>query len=255
MKSDLSKSQEITIETVVSRLSQVRKAEFFNVFWGVWAANGFGTLTKKDTDLLIFGCLKKALRNDTPKSIYDWARFLRLTPARVRSIQLEAHLRFGHVLNDISVTPEAMVEQYFSNPQSVDLGDFKTKGSLDSVKINFLVEDPVVQMEIDRLVKGVGGYVNFLRNREIVVLRLEDFLKVISEKESRPLIDTWVKQKAAEKNSANSLHQRVDGSAFSQQSGTQQLFTFLDDVAAFTQVSPLIDRLKSIFSGNAERTK
>ena len=135
MKSDLSKSQEITIETVVSRLSQVRKAEFFNVFWKAWAANGFGTLSKKDTDLLVFGCLKKALGKDTPKNMYEWARFLRLTPARVRSIQLESHLRFGHVLEEALATPEAMVGQYFSNLQSVDLGDFKAKGDLDSVKV------------------------------------------------------------------------------------------------------------------------
>ena len=110
-------------------------------------------------------------------------------------------------------------------------------------------------MEIDRLVKGVGGYINFLRNREVVVLRLEDFLKVISEQGSRPLIDSWVKQKAAEKNSANSLRQRVDGSAFAQQSGVQQLSTFVDDLASVAQVKPLIERLKSILAGNAERKK
>src|SRR5436309_860641 len=92
--------EQLDIETVVDRLKEKEKAAFFDIFWKAWSANGFGTLTKKDTELLIFGCLRRAFGRTGPKNNYEWAKLLRLTPTKVRSMRLEAHLRFGHLLEE-----------------------------------------------------------------------------------------------------------------------------------------------------------
>lgn len=245
----------LSLDAVVKRLSQAEKAEFFDTFWKVWAANGFATLGKKDTDLLIFGCLRKALGSRAPAKTYEWAHFLRLTPARVRTIQLESHLRFSHLLEDKQATPEMQMRQFFSKLQSIDLGDFSLKGNVDSVKVNFVVEDPVIQMEIDRKIKGVGGYINFLRNREVIVLRLGDFFRLVSFGEKVELVDSWVRQKSVESNDADGLRKRVSGHAFANMSGREQLSVFVDDLAIVAQVAPMINRLRTIVSGNTERKK
>ena len=73
----------LEIDAITSKLSKDAKAAFFDVFWKTWSSNGFGTLTKKDTELLIFDCLRAALGDAGPANIHEWARLLRLTPAKI----------------------------------------------------------------------------------------------------------------------------------------------------------------------------
>jgi hypothetical protein len=245
----------LTMEAVATVLSSPEKAAFFDVFWKTWSANGFGTLGKKDTELLVFVCLKRALGRRALDKQYDWARFLRLPPARVRSIQLEAHLRFGHLIDEANTAPETWLRQFFSRLHSVDLGNFASKGSIDSVSVSFVVEDPVIQMEIDRRVKNVGGYINFLRNRDVVVLRFLDFLRLVSIEEKHDLIDAWVRKKAVESEEANGLRKRVSAQGFANMTGAQQLSAFVDDLAETVKVGPLVTRLKTIVAGDKERKR
>ncbi|MEZ5613930.1 MAG: hypothetical protein R3E35_01795 [Rhodocyclaceae bacterium] len=250
-----SQNETLTMEAVADVLSSTDKVSFFNVFWKTWSANGFGTLGKKDTELLVFLCLKKALGDKALSKQYDWARFLRLTPARVRSIQLEAHLRFGHLIDEANIAPETLLRQFFSRLHSVDLGDFATKGGVDSVSVSFVVEDPVIQMEIDRRVKIVGGYINFLRNRDVVVLRLLDFFRLVSLDEKHDLIDTWVRKKAVELDEADGLKKRVSAQGFANMTGAQQLSAFVDDLAETAKIGSLVARLKTIVAADKERKR
>jgi hypothetical protein len=249
------KSNELTMEAVSDLLAPGTKAAFFDIFWKTWSANGFGTLGKKDTELLVFVCLKKALGAKALGKQYDWARFLRLTPARVRSIQLEAYLRFGHLIDEANTAPDVWLMQFFSRLHSIDLGNFASEGSVDSVSVSFVVEDPVIQMEIDRRVKNVGGYINFLRNRDVVVLRFPDFLRLVSLDEKQDLIDDWVRKKAVEAEESNSLRSRVSSQGFANMTGKQQLSAFVDDLAKTANVGPLIARLKTIIVGDKERKR
>jgi hypothetical protein len=245
----------LTMEAVTHKLSVTEKASFFDVFWKAWSANGFGTLGKKDTELLVFICLKKALGVKALGKQYDWARFLRLTPARVRSIQLESHLRFGHMIKDADDSADTRITHFFSRLHSIELGDFAAKGGVDSVKVLFVVEDPVVQMEIDQRVKIFGGFVNFLRNRDVVVLRFLDFLRLVSNDDKHDLINSWVKSKADETGETNSLKERVIAQDFANMSGPKQLEAFVDDLAKVANVDTLVNRLKLIVKGNAERKR
>lgn len=254
MKND-SLSKPLTMEAIASRLSISDKATFFDVFWKTWSANGFGTLSKKDTELLMFMCLKKSLGRSAPNKQYDWAKLLRLTPSRVRSIQLEAYLRFGQLVEDKDADPTAWMGLFFSKLYSVDIGAFASKGSVDSVSVCFVIEDPVMQMELDRRVKGIGGYVNYLRNRDVVVLRFPDFLRLITPDQKTDLIDAWVRQKAVETDEANGLRKRLLAQGFANMTGLQQLSAFADDLAETAKIAPLVTRMKTIFAGEKERKK
>jgi hypothetical protein len=145
--------------------------------------------------------------------------------------------------------------QFFSRLHSIDLGNFASEGSVDSVSVSFVVEDPVIQMEIDRRVKNVGGYINFLRNRDVVVLRFPDFLRLVSLDEKQDLIDDWVRKKAVEAEESNSLRSRVSSQGFANMTGKQQLSAFVDDLAKTANVGPLIARLKTIIVGDKERKR
>jgi hypothetical protein len=243
----------LDIETVVDRLTEKEKAAFFDVFWRAWSANGFGTLTKKDTELLIFGCLRRAFGRAGPKNNYDWAKLLRLPPTKVRSMRLEAHLRFGHLLDNSGTETAEEFLKNFGVLQSIDVRGLKASGDLDNVAVSFVIEDPVAQMVIENRLKELGSYLDFHRNREVVKLKLTDFFRMVSPDVEPKLIDEWVAKTAKEQANADSLKARVSARGYADKTETGKLMAFVDDLAKFAKVDVLTNHLKKIFRSQSER--
>jgi len=248
-------SDELNIETILKRLSDAQKVAFFDAFWTTWSVNGFGTLSKKDTELLIFGCLKRACVGNGPRTNYDWAKLLRLTPARIKAMRLEAHQRFGQLLEENSADDAEQFLKNFVELQSIDVKGFKSSGDIDEVTVSFVVEDPVVQMEIENELKSVGSYLDFHRNREVIRLKLTDFFRLVAGDVERKAVDQWVANKAKEKASASGLRSRVVAREYAEKTEMQKLTTFIDDLAEFGKVKVLTDHLKKIFKSQSERKR
>jgi hypothetical protein len=244
-----------TLTTVATQMNETQKAAFFDVFWKSWSANGFGTLGKKDTDLLIFACLRHAFGPDGPATNYDWAKLLRLTPSKVKSMRLEAHLRFGHLFGENSANDAKAFLKNFSKFQTIDLEGMETSGEVGAVTVSFVIEDPVVQMDVENSLKAIGSYLDFKRNREVVTLRLTDFLKIVSGDVEASVIDKWVAAKADEKSDAGSIVKRVKAREYANRSETSKLKAFIDDFAKFAKVESLTTHLKTIFASQKEREK
>ena len=246
---------DLTIENVTTQLDAKDKAEFFDVFWKTWSANGFGTLSKKDTELLLFACLKHAFGATGPQNNYRWATLLRLTPTKIKAMRLEAHLRFGHLVTANSPKDTGQFLNNFSHLQSIELNGLDTDGEITDVSVSFVVEDPVVQMEIENRLKSVGSYLDFHRNREVIKIRLTSFLLIVAEDGQRKFIDRWVSEKAKETAAAGGLKKRVLAKEYANETESGKIMTFVDDLAEVAQIKPLTERLKTIFSSQSERKK
>ena len=85
-----------------------------------------------------------------------WAKLLRLTPSKVKSMRLEAYLRFGHLLDESDAETAEQFLQNFGVVQSIDVKGLKSSGDLDNVTVSFVVEDPVAQMVIENRLKEWG---------------------------------------------------------------------------------------------------
>lgn len=252
-----------SLARVKDALSLSEKAQFFDLFWPIWAGNGFGTLTKRDTDLLVFHCLRKAIDPLGSRSSHDWSHFLRMTPARYRSLRLEAHLRFRHLGADAESKSEleGLLEQ-IGSVQSVEIGGFADGSALDSATISFVVEDPVVKMELEHRAKAIGGYLDFRRNREIVVIRLPDFLKILTDQLGTDLgedaasvaINAWVFRRSDEQEKA--LRDRLDSAAYAKMPEHKKLLSLVEtvvDLAGGGKTGPLVKMLKRVFKAQPER--
>lgn len=242
-----------SIEEIVEKLTPSQKADFFDKFWTTWSVNGFGTLTKKDTELLIFGCLNQALGSTAPGNNYGWATLLRLTPSKIKAMRLETHLRFGHLMRDSNVKEISQFLENFTNLQSIDVSGLTASGDLMDVTVSFVIEDPVIQMELENYLKEIGTYLDFHRNREVVKLRLVDFFKIATTEAERKIIDRWVTAKAKEKNEAGELKLRVVAKEYADKSEVGKLKAFCGDLADFAKVDKLTDHLKLIFVSQKER--
>ena len=245
-----------SLADVTQNLKPEQKVKFFDAFWATWSVNGFGTLTKKDTELLIFGCLKHALAGrDCPANIYQWAKLLRITPAKVKSIRLEAHLRFGHLFGERTDGDSGQFLESFTRFQAIDLTGMKATEDIHDIMVSFVIEDPVVQMEIESRLKNARSYLDFHRNREVVKMRLTSFLLLSADKDQQTAIDSWVAAKAKEKSKQDGLIKRVFAAAYANKTEKEKLMVFIDDLAKFGKFDVLINHFKKIFASQLERKK
>jgi|694.fasta_scaffold51285_3 hypothetical protein len=243
----------LTIGSIPENLNEKEKADFFNLFWGAWSANGFGTLTKKDTELLIFTCLRKVLGDRGKRSNYEWSTLLRLTPSKIKAMRLESHLRFGHIVEESGQSDLVKFLNDFAKLQQVNLNGLVSSRDLNEVTVSFVVEDPVVQMEIEQMLKGIGSYLDFHRNREVVRISLVNFFKIIGkEKNQEEAVDRWVKDLSKAKSKQDDILSRVDAATYASMPEMAKLQLFIDDLAEFANVKPLTEHLKLVFKSQKE---
>ncbi|MFT5632607.1 MAG: hypothetical protein ACI9SQ_000313 [Rubritalea sp.] len=244
----------LKLETISKHLNEKQKAEFFDLFWDIWTTNGFGTLTKKDTELLIYTALKHVLADEAPNTNYEWATFLRLTPSRIKSIRLESHLRFGQ--NVAKNSAKELVDFFckFTKLQSLQLNGLEKEGDLNEVTVSFVVEDPVMQMELEQMLKGIGSYLDYHRNREVVRISLINLFKIIGTEAQQDQIDKWVTRLTKMDKEKESIFGRVKEKGYSNKTEGAKVMLFIDDLASFAKVKSLTDHLKLILKSQKERS-
>jgi hypothetical protein len=141
--------------------------EFGKKFLGTYLSLGFGVLSKKETESLIFSIIEKTTEFKGKRN-YDIANELRITEARLKTLRLEAAMRFA-TLN---------YKAHLGNIVQTFL-DRDVIPALNTDKIELLLENPVEKREYENAVKVAGQHVEYGRNREIVVTTPAALLAVI----------------------------------------------------------------------------
>ena len=134
-----------SISSIFQGIEPEKKRVFAEKFFSVWCENGFGSFTKKDTELLIFSCLENLLDSSRPTNNYEWSKVLKIPPAKVKSLRLEAYLKFNSLFTEEE--DRALLERCFSNIESFQLSE--TDPTLERGEVRFVVEDPVILMVLD----------------------------------------------------------------------------------------------------------
>ena len=138
--------------------------------------NGFGTKSKKEIDLFLFGLLKDT---STIKSlsIYELSNFLKITDSKVKNLILESGLRYPR--ND----EKYRIELIRKVTNSI-LNQATLKVEFDGKNLKFLLDDPIERREFECLVKLEGYFVDTSYNKDLVSVRLIAFIDVISKYET-----------------------------------------------------------------------
>lgn len=150
------------------KLTQADKCQFSDEFLARFLDGGFGTLPKREIEILVFHLISRT-RELAAKSNYDIANRLKITESRVKSFRLEAHLRYGQLAHREAL--KQIVALFFK--------DRSNKLSLDGDTISFGLEDPVLKREFEHAVKKVGHVSDTSFNREMVKVRTHVFLAVL----------------------------------------------------------------------------
>ncbi|MCB2230290.1 hypothetical protein KQH82_06210 [bacterium] len=144
-------------ETAIRELIADDKfAEFGKLFLAEFLKNGFGTATKRHTELHVFHLLERLgslskLDNNTASEA------LQITESKVKNYRYESKLRFAAISDD-----EFKQHVLWMLAKS----DFDT----DSLRIKLVVEDTLMRKRLSATSKRVGGVPDTSFNSEIVSL-------------------------------------------------------------------------------------
>ena len=233
---------------IVKKLNDKQKSIFSDMFLGIWLSNGFGALTKKDTELLIFYALDVILGKSRPENNYEWSKLLKVTPSKIKSLRLESYLKFNDIFKSIE---QDVLAKCFSSIEKLNLKISDNNISLSECDIKILVEDPVIIFELDRRIKDVGGQINYERNREIVRLGLKHFLCLvnnIADCGEENIIKKLASSKIEDEAKFEVLKSTIASVSYAKKSEGQKLVAFLDLLGETFAQKPkkLIDHLVKI---------
>lgn len=146
-------------------------ASFSEVLLKEFLVNGWGSLSKRDLDLLIFILLEKDGALDRSASNYDLARELRLTESRVALLRKDAYARW-RLLNPEE--PQAVLQRIFqtalAEKKLEHVMKFSTERRMSEGFIPLLIEHPDDRAEMERAIKVAGGIPIHERNREVILI-------------------------------------------------------------------------------------
>jgi len=240
----VAKNSELNLDA----LTDEQHREFSQVFLSTWMRNGFGGLSKKDTELLIFACLDRALGGSRVVKNVEWAQTLRITTARVKALRLESHMRYADLFGPRQAFGH--VNRFFESIESLTIDLDPSDPSLEG-QVRLLLEDAVVKFETEEAIKAIGGIPGYERNREVLLVSLEHFLQLVAMAaktgEEDLIVDLAVRLRDDEK-ARESVAKELKKAKYKQQTEGEKLKRGLRGMAeaVLGQKVKLFDELETI---------
>lgn len=158
----------------LNSINNKESKEILTTFLNLYLQNGFQSLSKKDIDLLLF-YLMDEYAIFKGKDNYEKAKQLKITPTKLKSLQLESHMRWS------DKTSKEILKSLFErvlkkeNIKSL-LQEQKDLVSKDEIPI--VVENPIEKLELEKLLKDKHSIIKHERNSEVIKVNLQTFVSL-----------------------------------------------------------------------------
>ena len=154
------------MELILQRIIDEASENFGKEFLEHYLSGSFGSMSKSETEILIFHLLSKHFEIS---SNYEISNFLKISETKVKNLTLNAHLRYGQSNKDI--LKKIML-------RICDTLDVNFDENIGEIKIS--VENPVEKRELVNEIKKLGSYADFSFNNEILKNKDKRFLKLLN---------------------------------------------------------------------------
>lgn len=154
------------MELILQRIIDEASENFGKEFLEHYLSGSFGSMSKSETEILIFHLLSKHFEIS---SNYEISNFLKISETKVKNLTLNAHLRYGQSNKDI--LKKIML-------RICDTLDVNFDENIGEIKIS--VENLVEKRELVNEIKKLGSYADFSFNNEILKIKINVFLKLLN---------------------------------------------------------------------------
>ena len=133
--------------------------------------NGLGSLTKTEFEALIFHHLRINVDSSQVKDNNDWIKVLRIPPTKLKTLEVLESVKY----RNLEDTPEnwRLLLKAIQN-KNIEVEEME-KGT-----IRFYIDDLHVIRFIEKFVIDNGSSLDYARNRNQVVIKLEPYTKLIN---------------------------------------------------------------------------
>lgn len=145
-------------------------------------AEGWGTLSKRDLELLTFILLEKDGCLDREAKNYTIGKQLRITQQKVASLRRDAYARWRPLIQEeAGDVLKRMFRHAFSGDRLSKLSQYATERKMNEGFIPLAVEHPDDRMELENAIKEAGGVPIYERNREVLLIHYKVLITIASK--------------------------------------------------------------------------
>lgn len=160
-------------------LSLKMPAEFAQQYTNAFLAQGFGSLSRRDAELLVFLLLERDGAIGRQMSNYEVGRLLRLTPSRVKALRRDAYARWRAIVGDDRQEQVRTLLALLLTEGRVRAGrDYASEKTQKDGFLALRVEHADDREELEQLILDAGGIPIYERNRDVLVVRFDTLLAV-----------------------------------------------------------------------------
>ena len=137
--------------------------ELLATFMNLYLQNGFQSLSKKDIDLLLFYLMDQYTIFEG-RDNYEKAKQLKITPSKLKSLQLESHMRWSDKTSKQIL--KSLFERILKKENIKSLLQ-EQADLLSKNEIPVMVENPIEKLELEKLLKDNNSIVKYELNSEV----------------------------------------------------------------------------------------
>lgn len=174
------------MELILQRIIDEANENFGKEFLEHYLSGSFGSMSKSETEILIFHLLLKHFENS---SNYEISNLLKISETKVKNLTLNAHLRYPRQNGD-EIVRETLVDiaKKFSTIYDEQNGE---------VKIH--IQSSVQKREMINAINKLGSFADYGLNNEILKIRINTlfslFEKFLDKEKFKDTVQIYLKDK------------------------------------------------------------
>lgn len=174
------------MELILQRIIDEASENFGKEFLEHYLSGSFGSMSKSETEILIFHLLSKHFEIS---SNYEISNFLKISETKVKNLTLNAHLRYPRQSGD-EIVRETLVDiaKKFSAIYDEQNGE---------VKIH--IQSSVQKREMINAINKLGSFADYGLNNEILKIRINTlfslFEKFLDKEKIKDTVQIYLKNK------------------------------------------------------------
>ena len=180
----------------MEKLSQILQKEGYKIFGEALIKSfeelGLGVLSKSDFEAFMFHHLMMNIDTSKVKNSYDLMRVLKLTPAKLRSLEM---IRSAKFLN-LDLSNKDNWKLIF---EALDGKKLETEDK-ENGKVRIYIDELHVHRLIERFVVESGSSIDYTLNKNQLVIKYSEFLNlldsILKQAKKQPLIEAINKDKS-----------------------------------------------------------
>lgn len=180
----------------MEKLSQILQKEGYKIFGEALIKSfeelGLGVLSKSDFEAFMFHHLMMNIDKSKVKNSYDLMRVLKLTPAKLRSLEM---IRSAKFLN-LDLSNKDNWKLIF---EALDGKKLETEDK-ENGKVRIYIDELHVHRLIERFVVESGSSIDYTLNKNQLVIKYSEFLNlldsILKQAKKQPLIEAINKDKS-----------------------------------------------------------